>query len=827
MATQGQARIVLSADDQTKGAFASVGRNFTALTAQASGIKGHFTAVASAVFTAFAAIGALHIVNQLDELNDLSKKTGIAAVTLGGIGFAAKQAGGDLQSASLATGKLNRSLAEAAAGGTKAAEPFKLLGISVTDATGKTKSAGQALIELATAFQGMEDGPEKVALAVRIFGKAGADMIPLLNEGGASLQKNIAYYERYSKVTPEAVAAADEFNDTLTKLRLLTGSAGTEIVSRFLPVFQAIVEQFIESKEKGGFVVEIIDAISVAFKGVAMAGSGAVAVFTIAGKTLGALAAAFVAIKKGDAAGVRGIWENLKTDISDVITDMGRFNEKVTATVSKPAPTYGDFARADRAASRKKGRAPRLAAEGAADDARAVLKKQLEQDIKAIEEGAAEKKLAIEFGNTLARSAYEDGFSTLKEFFAKERQARADALAATTDALDAEIAKYEAFARNPAIKPDERIAAETKLTKAKADRAQAEQEFSNKTVLSFNEERRALEALQDKYNDLQSNILNLQGKTLEASRSRIDQQVREAAKVIAQAGGDPAQAAQLRTLLTNTERLSDAKRQYSVITEAARDAEESLFLKAQESGATELETLRNVGAARKESLGQLQTLAAAAQQLADDLKTPEAIAFARQLGLAFKKAVAEADPLLQRTRELGKDMGDSLASGLESAALEGKTLRQVLQGIEKDLVSLVFRSQVTKPLGDYLGNVIGGNGQASGAGGLLAKLIPSLFGGSGSTSASLNDGVFGMMKDFAGGFATGGTLRPGQWGVAGENGPEPIYAGDTPLHVTPNRGAGGNTYINLTFPGTVDRRTMNQAAMEVGAAVSRAQRRNG
>lgn len=57
-------------------------------------------------------------------------------------------------------------------------------------------------------------------------------------------------------------------------------------------------------------------------------------------------------------------------------------------------------------------------------------------------------------------------------------------------------------------------------------------------------------------------------------------------------------------------------------------------------------------------------------------------------------------------------------------------------------------------------------------------------------TSSFAEGVSGFLsgltKKFAGGFATGGTLQPGQWGIAGEHGPEPIYAGAAKLNVVPN-----------------------------------------
>jgi hypothetical protein len=378
--------ILITARDATKAAFAAVGRGI-------DGIKSGYLGLAGAATTAFAAIGAVSIINQLDELGDLEKKTGIAAQKLGGIGFAAQQAGGDMKTAAGGFAKLNKTLAEAAAGNKDAAEPFRLLGVEVTDAAGKTRAADEVFVELANRFEEMEDGPEKAALAIRIFGKQGAELIPLLNEGGKKLQENIAYFERYSRVTPEAVAAADQYNDTLVKLKLLTEATGTEIVTRFLPAFQAIADEWVESKEKGGLVTQVLDVMEAGLKKLALGAGVALGAIKILGKGWGAFAAAVVAVKNGDFSQLGSIWDSFKEDAAGAIDDMGRFEAKLNSTFKGPDKSAGDFARADR--KRGQGQAPRLAAAGSGGEALAVLKRELEQRVKAIQEAETDRKIGL------------------------------------------------------------------------------------------------------------------------------------------------------------------------------------------------------------------------------------------------------------------------------------------------------------------------------------------------------------------------------------------------------------------------------------------------
>ena len=203
-------------------------------------------AAAAGVTLTFAGIGALvkGAIDAADHLNDLSKKTGIAVDTLGGMGFAAGLAGGDLNSVAAAAGKLNKSLAEAAAGNKDAAEAFQVLGIAVKDAGGATRKTDEVLADIADRFAEYEDGPEKAALALKIFGKAGADIIPLLDDGGKALRENIEYYQRFAGVTAEVAAQADQFNDTLAKSSLIAGAFGRQLASDLLPALQAVADEF-------------------------------------------------------------------------------------------------------------------------------------------------------------------------------------------------------------------------------------------------------------------------------------------------------------------------------------------------------------------------------------------------------------------------------------------------------------------------------------------------------------------------------------------------------------------------------------------------------
>ncbi len=64
-----------------------------------------------------------------------------------------------------------------------ATSTLKKLGIEYQDSHGKLLPMSQLLPQVAEKFKTMKDGPEKSALAMKLFGKSGMDMIPFLNKG--------------------------------------------------------------------------------------------------------------------------------------------------------------------------------------------------------------------------------------------------------------------------------------------------------------------------------------------------------------------------------------------------------------------------------------------------------------------------------------------------------------------------------------------------------------------------------------------------------------------------------------------------------------------
>jgi len=231
---------------------------------------------AGAALAAMAKAGA----DAADEAGKAAQKTGLQVEAFGKLAFAASQA--DLSQEQFVSGmsRLNKAIAEAAAKGKTAAgvlgdanssivqgagfttQTFDALGVSVTrfgakakDAAkaakpvadvftklgGKLKTNEQILLEVADAFKRMPDGAEKSALAIELFGKAGAEMLPFLNAGKQGLidlgDEAVRTGIVFSKAQTEI---AENFNDTLSALGKAIRGTRIQLGLLFAPIFTAL-----------------------------------------------------------------------------------------------------------------------------------------------------------------------------------------------------------------------------------------------------------------------------------------------------------------------------------------------------------------------------------------------------------------------------------------------------------------------------------------------------------------------------------------------------------------------------------------------------------
>jgi hypothetical protein len=195
-------------------------------------------AVATAAAGAAAGLALMvrNSINVADEISKAAQKVGIGTEELSRLRYAAELSGLSFQQLQTGVGRLNRNMVETARGTGAARTAFAQLGISVKDTDGRLRTSTEIMGDVADKFASMEDGAEKSALAMEIFGKSGADLIPMLNGGREALEKLTGEADRFGIVIDaETGRKAEAFNDNLTRLQGVFGALATQIAAELLP----------------------------------------------------------------------------------------------------------------------------------------------------------------------------------------------------------------------------------------------------------------------------------------------------------------------------------------------------------------------------------------------------------------------------------------------------------------------------------------------------------------------------------------------------------------------------------------------------------------
>lgn len=221
-------------------------------------------------------VGALvHSIKQgiieADKLNKLSQSIGIPVDELSKLKHAADLSDVSLESLGKSTVKLSKAMIDVAGGGTgPAKQAFDALGISVKNTDGTMRSTSEVLADTAEKFAGYRDGAGKTALAVALFGKAGAEMIPLLNMGRDGLKEAGDEAAQLGLVLDKnTTQAAENFNDNLTRLGKVKDGIITQITARMLPALELFSSQMVQSAKDADFLQKSADGITSGLKFIA------------------------------------------------------------------------------------------------------------------------------------------------------------------------------------------------------------------------------------------------------------------------------------------------------------------------------------------------------------------------------------------------------------------------------------------------------------------------------------------------------------------------------------------------------------------------------
>lgn len=213
-------KLIANADSFIKNIQSASG-SWSGLIKTMSGGNVAMLAAGGAIIAAGAALWGLvkSAADAADKMNEMSEKTGVSVESLSLLKYAAEQSDTDIESLANGLKFLKKNLIDAQKPTSEQSAIFKGLSLDTVDLTGKTRSQTDVMLDLADRFKDMQDPALKTKVALELFGKAGVDLIPFLNNGSDGIAELTKKAESLGlMLSGETAKAGNEFNDDLNTL---------------------------------------------------------------------------------------------------------------------------------------------------------------------------------------------------------------------------------------------------------------------------------------------------------------------------------------------------------------------------------------------------------------------------------------------------------------------------------------------------------------------------------------------------------------------------------------------------------------------------------
>lgn len=183
-----------------------------------------------------------------DEVAKGSQRIGVSIADYQRLNYVAGQSGVSAEELGSSMGRLNKGIAQAAAGKNKElASLFSKAGISMRDANGQLRSGADLLPEVADLFARNGNAATQARMGNAIYGKSWQALAPLLQGGSEGIKQLQERYKQLGlEVDSSAIKAGEAFGDQLDDLHQVTRSYGNTIMTKLLPAMAPLLESTIQ-----------------------------------------------------------------------------------------------------------------------------------------------------------------------------------------------------------------------------------------------------------------------------------------------------------------------------------------------------------------------------------------------------------------------------------------------------------------------------------------------------------------------------------------------------------------------------------------------------
>lgn len=204
--------------------------------AKAGMAVGQVAAVVAAVGVAVLAAGkaafdaSRKVSDLVNELNDLSVRSGVSAKTIQGLRQALLSSGQSAEGLNEILGAISGQFAQLGTEGSAVEKKFQSFGVAVRDTNGDLRSNNDILLDSIKLLQGITDSSERSRASVALFGEAGAKLNQALAAG--DFEKFLLFTEKFGiDAGPQASRTAAHFQIVLSGLNTVLDGTLQKFVS--------------------------------------------------------------------------------------------------------------------------------------------------------------------------------------------------------------------------------------------------------------------------------------------------------------------------------------------------------------------------------------------------------------------------------------------------------------------------------------------------------------------------------------------------------------------------------------------------------------------
>jgi hypothetical protein len=734
--TQDRAQLLITAVDQTRSAFDSIRGNLAKLGDESNRVKGLLAGLGVSLSVAGFATMIKSAIDAADQLNKLSQKIGISVEALSTLRFAAQLSDVSLDTLQKGIKGLSQNIAEATTGVGDGAQVFEALGISVKNADGSMKSTEAVLLQVADVFANLEDGAVKTALAVKLFGKSGMDMIPFLNQGAAGITQLTAEAERLGlKLTTETARSAEAFNDNLTALKASSSSLGIALARDFLPELTNITNAMREAANEAGTLKALWVGLggvgNLVFNGteIKRARDEVARIQDLVDSTrkkvdTGKAPVPFmpfdVKFNDGAMATLRknlAQWEQELTAAKqrlDALTSPKRPEEKTPT--GKPTEDMQRIACVVSGGQWVNGKCEKKSAGGAEKDTTgaqlAVVKAQAESEFKVLKEGLDLQKSALE-------RALDDRLVSIRDYYARKTQIEQQAIDQELAAKQQELTAQSAVAVNGKDEA-QRLRAKAEVKKLEGEITVLNMKRGEVEVVNAHAAAKAEKELADELARVRDRLAEIRGGAGgEVTRARLEREYQPLIEKL-QRIGDTTGAADVGRLINveaDLAELGKLERQYQTVTERMVIRERELQVQKDAGMLTESQMRRGVLELHQQTAAEVEGLIPKMQDLAAATGSEDAINRVARLKVEVAGLKTAADDVATR---INGDVENAFATMFEQIGSGAKSAKDAFADFARSVLAAINRIAAQKIAEELFGGM---NKGGSGLGGLISGLF--------------------------------------------------------------------------------------------------------